>query len=594
MGCLGDSKEVTLTASDPENVVEEAVKSDLALDETLPMVASLENSVDHGFAAVPSTDSPVIIDPLKLLVAQSEQSLNDDTEELTRALSPAVPEPAQIPESKSEPAPVCNSEEEAPLPARGAYSFDFDNLDSVNPFQTGGSKIPNSPAQGRKEEPVKSSPPKQEHSLNEQTKVDECPVTVQPVAEAPAPVIMEHKAAAVEEISASKELSSSEPAPAADDGHAKLLEVNFGDDAEVTPTPPVTAEEDAPLPARGAYSLDFDNLDSVNPFQTGGSKIANSPAPGKKEQPVKSSPLKQEHSLDEQTKVDDLPVTAQLIADTPTILEDKPAVEETSVSKELTPLVTAEDDAPLPARGAYSFDFDNLNSVNPFQTGGSKIANSPAQGRKEQPVTSSPPKQDARGEQTKVDNPVSAHPIVEAPACTEDKPAVVKETLSSESTPADDGQVKLLEFNFGDETKVKRKPPFKKLGKKPQGTKPSEKVAPTEKAAAPTENKPASPVEEPKPAAKTEPQEPTEVALPKGSCPVDFDKWDDPNFNPFGAKAAVGNSPAAERKNPVVAPTPPPSQKPVAKINTVQKETDDHTRYCAFSFLFLPLFDATI
>uniref|UniRef100_A0A8C6T480 Transforming acidic coiled-coil-containing protein C-terminal domain-containing protein n=1 Tax=Neogobius melanostomus TaxID=47308 RepID=A0A8C6T480_9GOBI len=36
--------------------------------------------------------------------------------------------------------------EESPMPAKGSYNFDFDCIDAVNPFLTGGSKIPNSPA----------------------------------------------------------------------------------------------------------------------------------------------------------------------------------------------------------------------------------------------------------------------------------------------------------------------------------------------------------------------------------------------------------------------------------------------------------------
>ncbi|KAL2098946.1 hypothetical protein ACEWY4_005426 [Coilia grayii] len=445
---LGDAVEVTLMASD--KVLEEAVKSDLALDETLPMIASLENSVDHGFAGVSSIDSPVIIDPLKLLVSQTEQSLDNDTEELPKAISPVVPEPAQNPESKSEPPPVSKPLEETPLPSRGTYSFDFDNLDSVNPFQTGGCKIPNSPALERKVESVKSSPPKQEHAHDEQKNVEKDPVIAQPLC----PVVSEP---------AQNPESKSEPPPV-----SKPL-------------------EETPLPPLGTYSFDFDNLDSVNPFQTGGSKIPNSPVLERKVESVKSSPPKQEHSHDEQKNVKKDPVIAQPVTEAPAVTEDKPVVvEETSASKE---------------------------------------------------------------------------------------------TSGSQPAPAADGQVKLLEFNFGDDAQVKRKPPFKKLGKKPPGAKASEKTAPTEK-------KPATSAVVPKPAPKKDPQDdaPTEAALPKGCYSVDFDKWDDPNFNPFGTKVNMGNSSAAvrqsavpERTVPADAPAHLPSPKPVAKVHAVQKHTEEHT-----------------
>jgi len=41
--------------------------------------------------------------------------------------------------------------------------------------------------------------------------------------------------------------------------------------------------DEMPIQSKGVYQLDFDNLDAISPFQMGGSKIQNSPVPGKKE-----------------------------------------------------------------------------------------------------------------------------------------------------------------------------------------------------------------------------------------------------------------------------------------------------------------------
>ncbi|KAG5848172.1 hypothetical protein ANANG_G00095630 [Anguilla anguilla] len=108
-----------------------AVEAAGPLDETLPFS---EHSLADLSTEVRSTESTVIID-LKQMgeVSQSEAGLEDVAEMLDPKqdglFSGNISQPVETP----------------PVTPRGAYNFDFDNLDSVNPFQTGGSKLQNSP-----------------------------------------------------------------------------------------------------------------------------------------------------------------------------------------------------------------------------------------------------------------------------------------------------------------------------------------------------------------------------------------------------------------------------------------------------------------
>ncbi|XP_076156854.1 transforming acidic coiled-coil-containing protein 3 [Alosa pseudoharengus] len=405
-------------------------------------------------------------------------------------------------------------------------------------------------------------------------------------------------------------------------------------------------DDDMPIKSKGGYQLDFENLDTINPFQ-GSSTMAFSPArpcvgatvarsPVKSEPevvenaPVSTAPVSTLESVpveEEVVKTDSaldetIPFSASLensVADTstnvcstdsPVIIDPKkllttqadqslddtedlpkalsPAIPEPEAKPAPLPVSESVEETPLPARGTYSFDFDNLDAVNPFQIGGSKIPNSPALERNVEPVKSSPPKQEAQEQKSVESIPVVAESVVtEAPVLTEVKPVVEEtstsmETSVSQPTPAAETQVKLLEFNFDDGTEVKRKPPFKKLGKKPPVARGG-----AEKKPAPVEKKPVPPDVESKPtdapAPKEDPQDgvPTETPLPKGSYSLDFDKLDDPNFNPFGTNAKVGGSVAGRQK-----PVPEQKQKkaeapvqvlcaaPVAKIHPLQNYTE--------------------
>ncbi|XP_072262676.1 transforming acidic coiled-coil-containing protein 3 isoform X2 [Pyxicephalus adspersus] len=131
---------------------------------------------------------------------------------------------------------------------------------------------------------------------------------------------------------------------------------------------------------------------------------------------------------------------------------------------------------PLP-KGAYKFDPDQIDSIDPFNTGGSKLQNSPK------------------------------------------KP--VSEEKSDKAEPVK------LEFDFGGGDAPVRKPPPKKLGKRPP-VKTAVKKPPVAKESIPEKPKELDPPKQPE----------DEVIVPKASYNFDWDKFDDPNFNPFGSGAS--------------------------------------------------------
>uniref|UniRef100_A0A673MC83 Transforming acidic coiled-coil-containing protein 3-like n=1 Tax=Sinocyclocheilus rhinocerous TaxID=307959 RepID=A0A673MC83_9TELE len=326
--------------------------------------------------------------------------------------------------------------------------------------------------------------------------------------------------------------------------------------------------------SRGAYTLDLDNLDAINPFQ-GSSTMQNSPpkssalpeswtselvesdttaAPISAPQPevpeVTDTALDEtlpfvpsvENSLAEcsaniSSAEGTVIIKTDNIENCATDVEESDMTEPALVSQPIPVLEDqpeAKDSARLPV-GSFNLDFDNLDSLNPFQTGGSKIPNSPLIGKAS--VVSDPP---LPSQETKREPELSVHTPDVPTSSDASIPPQENSTAtegSSSTVPLKENQM-LLEFNFDDGAEVKRKPPPKRLGvKRPAGAKPVTKkpVAPA------TENK----EPEPKQLSPKNPEEtePVDVPPPKGSYTFDFDKFDDPNFNPFGTKATMGNSP---------------------------------------------------
>uniref|UniRef100_A0A9J7ZKK3 Transforming, acidic coiled-coil containing protein 3 n=1 Tax=Cyprinus carpio carpio TaxID=630221 RepID=A0A9J7ZKK3_CYPCA len=366
----------------------------------------------------------------------------------------------------------------------------------------------------------------------------------------------------------------------------------------------VYPDDDMLVQSIGAYTLDLDNLDAINPF-LGSSKMQNSPpkssalieswtselvesdttaAPISAPQPevpeVTDTALDEtlpfvpsvENSLAEcsaniSSAEGTVIIKTDNIENSATDVEEPDITEPAPVSQQIPVLVDqpeAQDSARSPV-GSYNLDFDNLGSLNPFQTGGSKIPNSPLTGKAS--VVSDPhlPSQEAKQEPEfsvhTPDVPTSSDasiPPQENTTATEG---------SSSTAPPKENQM-LLEFNFDDGTEVKRKPPPKRLGvKRPAGAKPV-----TKKPVAPATEKKEP---EPKQLSPKNPEEtePVDVSPPKGSYTFDFDKFDDPNFNPFGTKATMGNSPPrGVQTSPVLMKATVPVQEPGAFAQDDQPE----------------------
>lgn len=360
-------------------------------------------------------------------------------------------------------------------------------------------------------------------------------------------------------------------------------------------------DDDMPIQSKGGYQLDFDNLDTINPFQ-GSNKMMLSPARPPVENPpthetepeqpeeerASEEPAKIESTLDEtlpftqsvENSLVDISSTESSVVtvmkverpDSFTATPDEKSHDKLSQSADEEKVSGSfVEDAPLPAKGSYTLDFDNFDAINPFQTGGSKIPNSPVVGRKAAEIN--PPAEET---QIKENTPNDVEPP-EGPVQPEMKPIAAVAPLSPNvkqladeskpsDTPAKEGPVK-LEFNFDNGNEVKQKPPPKKFGKRPPGLK--------SKAA-----KPSADVKMPKETPVGPETSDGDVQPPKGSYSIDFDKFDDPNFNPFGTKSSMNNSPQCSRN-------PPPVPVEASILEPVEKEPSSSPRYLNPSSLYV-------
>ncbi|XP_016151071.1 transforming acidic coiled-coil-containing protein 3 isoform X3 [Sinocyclocheilus grahami] len=363
-------------------------------------------------------------------------------------------------------------------------------------------------------------------------------------------------------------------------------------------------DDDMLVQSRGAYTLDLDNLDLINPFQ-GSSTMQNSPPkssalpeswtselvePDTTAAPI-SAPQPEVPEVTDTALDETLPFVPSVenslaecsanissaegtviiktdnIENSATDVEESDMTEPAPVSQQIPVLEDQPEaqDSARPPVGSFNLDFDNLDLLNPFQTGGSKIPNSPLIGKaslvSNPPLPSQEAKQEPELSVHTPDVPTSSDasiPPQESSTATED---------SSSTAPLKENQM-LLEFNFDDGAEVKRKPPPKRLGvKRPAGAKPV-----TKKPVAPATEKKEP---EPKQLSPKNPEEtePVDVPPPKGSYTFDFDKFDDPNLNPFGTKATMGNSPPrGVQTSPVLMKAPTPVQEPEAFAQDDQPE----------------------
>lgn len=353
-----------------------------------------------------------------------------------------------------------------------------------------------------------------------------------------------------------------------------------------------------PIQSKGGYDLDFDNLDAIDPFQ-GSNKMILSPARPSVEDcpthPTEPQHPQPENIFEEPTKIESaldetLPFSQSVensLFDLSTNISSTESSVVTVVKVEEPDSYTAKpdekecakislsvdedkvtdgfaEDAPLPVKGSYALDFDNLDAFNPFQTGGSKVQNSPVPGIKVSDNNPPVEVQIKESKTTHVDTPKVAQEVA---VQRDPKPMATVAPISAnaakptaaESEPSisqvKGGPVK-LEFNFDYDGEVKQKPLPKKFGKGPPGLKSKS-------------GKLSSDVKPPKETpVKPDTSDAADVPGPQGSYSFDFDKYDDPNFNPFSTKSSMNNSPECSNKSiPVVveASIPKPTEKPLEK-----------------------------
>ncbi|OCT99239.1 transforming acidic coiled-coil containing protein 3 L homeolog isoform X1 [Xenopus laevis] len=294
--------------------------------------------------------------------------------------------------------------------------------------------------------------------------------------------------------------------------------------------------DELPMSSTGAYSIDFDNL---NPFKSK-TQMLNSPIkadlPSHMENMEATTPVipageASKHMESSNTSAANLdsPVTVQFSSESNNVgVSDKYALDDTlplsesgikdlqgsnkssnsieepvSLDKDMcssneknveavTDEANSDAQSPPPVpKSSYSFDLDHIDMINPFKTGGSKLQNSPAG------VKQTPPPEDV--------NVAKTEPVK-------------------------------LEFNFSDGDAPARKPPPKKLGKRPPVKTATKKPVPKQETTAEKqETQTAKPVED-------------EVVVPKASYEFDWEKFDDPNFNPFGCGGSkVSSSPKGQK-----------------------------------------------
>ncbi|XP_016524018.1 transforming acidic coiled-coil-containing protein 2 isoform X14 [Poecilia formosa] len=219
-----------------------------------------------------------------------------------------------------------------------------------------------------------------------------------------------------------------------------------------------------------------------------------------------------------------------------TCQEESKGVPALPLCQEEAPLaesVAEKEASPIPPSGSYKWDPENFENINPFSTGGSKIANSPVLGRKG-PVYGpasipplSPPVPAAEPH-----HHTAIAPLEELSTNPEEQPILLKR------------QPVRLEFDYSEEScevPQQASPPPKKLGKKPPGKMLSRKPKLGLKKAAPQQ---VEQLDNTPPAAYNGSDE---IPIPKVSYNIEPDKWDDPNFNPFSSKKSMPNSPTLSR-----------------------------------------------
>ncbi|NXG20708.1 TACC3 protein, partial [Grallaria varia] len=305
---------------------------------------------------------------------------------------------------------------------------------------------------------------------------------------------------------------------------AETDNIQMPEKVSVAPFP----DDEMPVKSRGSYNLDFDNLDDINPFQSS-AQLPYSPGNLQKS-PVKASsnPEKTSEKSSDSLLTEDTAPFASTTASTECLSEEK-----TLLSAKESALSELESNkSTLSPKQALSDSEKGVSQTN--NSVGIAEAPTPVQ----LPGNLGPGNSDVTGSSKTGESKLQDISVAEKASAEESKPD--EDLTISRGKPAEKpdapkiGPVK-LEFDFDNATA--KKPPPKKLGKRTGIKPPSKKIpiAKTKPENAGVQNK--SNVED-------------EIPLPKASYKFDWDKLDDPNFNPFGGGSKISTSPKRSKPSP--------------------------------------------
>ncbi|KAM6270029.1 transforming acidic coiled-coil-containing protein 3 isoform 2-T3 [Porphyrio hochstetteri] len=294
-------------------------------------------------------------------------------------------------------------------------------------------------------------------------------------------------------------------------------------------------DDEMPVKSRGSYSLDFDNLDDINPFQ---SSVQLQHSPGNLQKlPVKaaSSPEKNTEKSKE-SLLDDTAAFASTTGSTECPSEEKTfsSRNESVLSKlesnmsKLTPKQAISNSG----QDGKSASTDVSQTDNPMGLAEAPIPHVQLSG------SVGPTSSDLMNSSKTGEFKLQSASVAEASSPEESKPTeelIVSKGEPGEKPAATKAAPVKLEFDFDNTTA--RKPPPKKLGKRPGIKPPSKKIPVTKTKPETTEAQTKSTVED-------------EIPLPKASYKFDWDKLDDPNFNPFGGGSKISTSPKRSKPSP--------------------------------------------
>ncbi|KAF1439617.1 Transforming acidic coiled-coil-containing protein 3, partial [Spheniscus demersus] len=310
-----------------------------------------------------------------------------------------------------------------------------------------------------------------------------------------------------------------------------VINTQMPEKVSVAPYP----DDEMPVKSRGSYNLDFDNLNDINPFQSS-VQLQHSPGDLQKSpvrassSPEKTSEKSNDSLLDSTASFASTTASTEHSSEEKTLFSGKESVlRELESNKSKSSPKQAISDSVQDVKSA-STDVSQIdNSVGLAEAPTPPVQLSGNLGPGSSDVTNS-----SKTRELKLQN-VS---VAEKASAEESKPT--EELAISKGEPAEKpgvtkaGPVK-LEFDFDNTTA--RKPPPKKLGKRPGIKPPSKKTPITKTKTENTEVQNKSNVED-------------EIPVPKASYKFDWDKLDDPDFNPFGGGSKISSSPKCSKPSP--------------------------------------------